>query len=956
MGSITASKVSIEDLIDRAKLLLQTITQNTHEKYGFGTLTCTVYDSAWVALVKKPDQNGKAQWLFPESFAYILKMQCADGGWMTNSKAHVDGILSTMAGLLVLKRYIAEPLQVALDQGQMAEKIERAVISLRSQLDSWDVSGSNNVGFEIIVPAMLDLLAAEDPSLVFHFQAKPDLLEVYHAKLARFKPEMLYGNDFVTATHSLEAFIGRVDFDRLKHHKVFGSFFASPSSTAAYLMNASEWDEEAEAYLRHAIASSVGKGSGGVPGVFPTTNFEYIWVLSTLFRAGFLVLELASPELNSMTEMLLHTYEESDGVVGLASGIEADVDDTAKLITTLGYLGETVQPQRLVEVFEVQTHFRVYQHERDASFSANCNALIALLHLGHCDLYGAQIRKLAEFLCNRKWNADACIRDKWNTSHLYSSLLFTEAFTGLLYLVEQGHLADTFSESFLRKAGICLYQTCLRPLLDQCGNGSWGDSIEETAYAVSILGEAQKLVFFQDLQQTLRAAINEGTEYILSFATTEMSYHWSDKVSYGSHSITEAYILAALRQATVPFTGTIGGSIFGNVTVEKRAKQIDLFHKTPLLECLPRWEIVASLIDAELFAMLIDVPKLQFLPSNNVQSGAYLKLVPFTWTSCSNRSRSYASPSFLHEMMVLSFFTYQADEFMESVAGPQFHGRYGTLRNLIDKATFHPSELPLSLEPGLDEQVIKADAKVLQQLSQCVDFLLNNDVIQHASFHDRRNLRQEMRHFLLAHTAQVQDNLRHTLDAELEGEAVSSVSQSYGRWVGTTSADHIAGPFCLAFALCVIGAGLPSGTPNKDCFPSVAEKYYATSVGTHISIMCRMYNDMGSWERDRRENNLNSLHFAEFATEATASRQKLALYDLAQYERGCWNGALSCLQAENDAKDSNSMKLLGDRRISLVRLFCDVTDIYGQIYLLKDISSPIALEQRTAAAPVTCVS
>ncbi|KAJ4150431.1 hypothetical protein LMH87_011181 [Akanthomyces muscarius] len=950
MGSKTAPNVTIEDLIVRSKFLLQTIAQNTHEKYGFGTLTCTIYDSAWVALVKKPDQTGKVQWLFPESFAYIIKMQCADGGWMSNTKAQVDGILNTMAGLLVLKRYTTEPLQVALDQGHMAEKLERALDSLRSQLDSWDASTSNNVGFEVIVPAMLDLLAAEDPSLVFHFQAKPDLLEVYQAKLSRFKPEFLYGNDFVTATHSLEAFIGRLDFDRIKHHKMFGSFFASPSSTAAYLMNVSEWDEEAEAYLRHVVAFSVGQGNGGVPGVFPTTNFEYIWVLSTLLRSGFSVLELASPELNSMTEMLLQTYEESEGVVGLAPGIEADVDDTAKLITTLGYLGETVQPQRLIEVFEVQTHFRVYQHERDASFSANCNALIALLHPGHCDMYCAQIRKLAEFLCNRKWNADACIRDKWNTSHLYSSLLFAEAFTDLLYLVEQDHLAETFSESFLRKAGICLYQTCLRPLLDQCSNGSWGDSIEETAYAVSILGEAQKLVFFQDLQQILRAAIDEGIDYILSFATTKMSHHWSDKVSYGSHSITEAYILAALRQATVPFTGAIGCSIFGNATVEKSARQIELFHKTPLLECLPRWEVVASLIDAELFERFIDVPKLQFLPSNSVQGGAYLKLVPFTWTSCSNRSRSYASPSFLHEMMVLSFFTYQADEFMESIAGPSFHGRYGILRSLIDKATFHPLELPLSLEPELNEQVTKADAEISQQLSQCVDFLLNNDVIQQASFHDRRNLRQELRHFFLAHTAQAQDNLRYVMDIQLEDKVVCSVSHSYARWVATTSADHIAGPFCFAFALCVIGASLPSRTLDKDCFPLVVEKYYAASASTHLSIMCRMYNDIGSWERDNRENNLNSLHFEEFATEVKAGSQKLALYGLAQYERGCWNEALSLLQAENNAKGNNSMKQCGNRRINLVRLFCDVTDIYGQIYLLKDISSPIAVRQRTAAA------
>lgn len=82
----------------------------------------------------------------------------------------------------------------------------------------------------------------------------------------------------MTLTHSLEAFIGKIDFDQIVQHKVSGSMFGSPSSTAAYLMNASAWDDEAEDYLRQVIRKSVGQGSGGVPGVYPTTHFEYTWV------------------------------------------------------------------------------------------------------------------------------------------------------------------------------------------------------------------------------------------------------------------------------------------------------------------------------------------------------------------------------------------------------------------------------------------------------------------------------------------------------------------------------------------------------------------------------------------------------------------------------------------------------------------------------------------------------
>lgn len=53
---------------------------------------------------------------------------------------------------------------------------------------------------------------------------------------------------------------------------------ASPASTAAYLIHASTWDEEAERYVRKVIVEGQGNGVGGVPSVFPTTIFEMTWV------------------------------------------------------------------------------------------------------------------------------------------------------------------------------------------------------------------------------------------------------------------------------------------------------------------------------------------------------------------------------------------------------------------------------------------------------------------------------------------------------------------------------------------------------------------------------------------------------------------------------------------------------------------------------------------------------
>jgi hypothetical protein len=82
-----------------------------------------------------------------------------------------------------------------------------------------------------------------------------------------------------TLIHSLEALVGKVDFDRMRHLKADGSMLASPSSTAAYLMNVSTWDYDAEAYLRAVLGRSAAESRGGLlPCAWPTTIFELAWV------------------------------------------------------------------------------------------------------------------------------------------------------------------------------------------------------------------------------------------------------------------------------------------------------------------------------------------------------------------------------------------------------------------------------------------------------------------------------------------------------------------------------------------------------------------------------------------------------------------------------------------------------------------------------------------------------
>lgn len=214
------------------------------------------------------------QWLFPESFYYLLETQSNDGSWgCVPTLSQIDGILSTAAALISLRRHEAEPLQLH-NVSRLHTRIHKAALSLRSQLAEWCVERTTHVGFEVIVPALLEMLGEAD----MDFPGMVKLERLKTEKLSKFRPALLYGPEKCTILHSLEAFIGGINFDKVAHHKLQGSIMASPSSTAAYLMNVSHWDDEAEAYLRHVIHAKTSSGISGVPSAYPSIYFEYSWV------------------------------------------------------------------------------------------------------------------------------------------------------------------------------------------------------------------------------------------------------------------------------------------------------------------------------------------------------------------------------------------------------------------------------------------------------------------------------------------------------------------------------------------------------------------------------------------------------------------------------------------------------------------------------------------------------
>ncbi|KAL8679406.1 MAG: hypothetical protein Q9186_004317 [Xanthomendoza sp. 1 TL-2023] len=187
---------------------------------------------------------------------------------------------------------------------------------------------------------------------------------------------------------------------------------ASPASTAAYLMNVTVWDVEAERYLRDTVQHCHGQGSGGVPSAFLTPIVEIAWVLSTLLLARFTTESLGEMNISTLAKYMEEALEHGKGNVGFAPEVMADADATARVQLALSLLGrDPGVSMQMVSRFSCTTHFQTYPGERDSSVSANCNILMALLHCMEPEVHETSIINATDFVCG-SWDQIA-YKDKW---------------------------------------------------------------------------------------------------------------------------------------------------------------------------------------------------------------------------------------------------------------------------------------------------------------------------------------------------------------------------------------------------------------------------------------------------------------------------------------------------------------------------------------------------------------
>lgn len=510
-------------------------------------------------------------------------------------------------------------------------------------------------------------------------------------------------------------------------------------------------------------------------------------------------------------------------------------------------------------------------------------------------------------------------------------MLASQSLIRLLYLYEN-NLLD-LSESFLQvKVMVVLFQILSRVLQQQNKDGSWGSlgSREETAYAVITLANCDSLPFVIPIAGQIETAISQGRKFLKAnsdledFKLTFSDYIWAGKVSYGVETVCHSYILAALNTPVPQFHLGPRVTALVNVPGKRFNKFVKFFATLPMLAQVEPWKLKAWLIEGYLFLPDLERMRLDIFGRECMDEDKYLEYVPFSWIAPSGLESINASAQLLFDMMMISMINYQVDEFFDGVVARRDVFTIAQLRTNIEHLfsgsglNISPTKNAVNGVKGLEYN----DHDIYRQLESFLRFVVAYPRIQNASANDKAQLQLELKSYLLAHIQQCEDNIK--LSCQIRQKMYDSPPSSYIRWVHSTASDHLSSNYAFAFLVCLLSR-------DDDFFPTSEIRYIAQDCCMHLSVVCRMFNDYGSLERDRKESNLNSMFFPEFNGEQQSDGElRKELVTLANYERECL--ALSFDKLKRVCRERH-------RRIyEMVRLFYNASEIYNEVYEVKDLS------------------
>nr|CAG8485212.1 7867_t:CDS:2 [Entrophospora candida] len=397
---------------------------NDTEWIGYGKVSMSPYDTAWVAMV--PSEKYKSTNLpkdfelaFPKCLKWFIYHQDDNGSWAGNG---AKSVLPCLAGLLALGLfcsrsgdYLEEKLNnLELSLSQFNSVFEKSVNFLKITLSQWNIDEIDYVGFELTVPYMLNELEKLEPSVVFEFPDKERIIKEHSKKMNLIPIEALFAlaakRKPAAIIYSIEAFGNKIDYTKVQNEgfqAINGSYGSSAAATASVLVNSPNWDSKAYKFLQKIIdrVPEDGTSLGYVPTISDAGIFETSWMMQSMIEFVSKVTRFDSKNndninnnntsdnklIQSLLEKNKKTVEFIRHVANLQndtirwpswdSRIPPDVDITVTChwIIDQVFPGTECDLKKLGATFYNGRNFVTYPGERTVSISSNIHATRLLL-------------------------------------------------------------------------------------------------------------------------------------------------------------------------------------------------------------------------------------------------------------------------------------------------------------------------------------------------------------------------------------------------------------------------------------------------------------------------------------------------------------------------------------------------------------------------------------------------
>jgi halimadienyl-diphosphate synthase len=484
------------DIVGDARQLLEELDQKV--------MSNSAYDTAWVARVT--DGNGHSAPVFPEAMEWLRQNQYPDGSWGGQIRYYHDRIISTLAAIIALVE--------CGDRSKDAKAIQRGESYIHQNVGSLHQDPCETVGFELILPTLLD--KARQLGLNLPYTRCARYSHIREAKLRKI-PQQLLCSRRVTTTHSLEFMGDKLEMDRSADlQEENGSFGNSPAATA-YVLSKGYESPAARQYL----AETIQIGGGAAMPAYPTEIFVRSWVLYNLDLAG--LLDELEDEARAHLDHLYLAWDPEQGVGFSRVYSVPDLDDTAVVFKLLCRAGYEVDPD-VFGVYERDDHFVCYAYERNPSIGAHVHLLDALQA---CPEYGRQpgmLAKALDFYRNQLY--DAYWFDKWHISPYY--------------MLSHAIIATVGCDDELAREAVSWIVDTQRE------DGTWGyfgSTAEETAYCLQAL-----ILYHREVDPLEPAVLYHPAQYLYrQYLSQNHPAMWIEKCLYTPPQIVRSAMLSALR-------------------------------------------------------------------------------------------------------------------------------------------------------------------------------------------------------------------------------------------------------------------------------------------------------------------------------------------------------------------------------------------------------------------------